>query len=694
MSTEKYYRPEDFSKAETEMMRKYPLQRDDAKNYFTTIIKPRLDRAYKIYICDTRDREEEINSWQANVFVPYAHSVVETLKPRILDARPDLGVQGRTEEDQPKAAKVQNLLEYDWEISEADSMTEMFVDSALIYGTGHIQAYWKKDVRTNKFIDGTNINKKKITWKEKTQTFYDAPYVENVDNYDLWYDWHNVEAKDKQYWFRRKVLNRATIERRYPMFDKKRLDMAVNSGSGDLTNYASIRNEVKSTKEDIGKAKGGNNVNSGISGDTYESADNSEGLKMHEVFEWWRPFEDKYAVMVNDIPILKGGEIPCPYDFKEAPFISVQYLRLPNEFEGYGIPLILENPSKMLNMVKNQRLDAMTLNIHKMWIVNPLANINKEELITRPFGIVYSTDPNGVKPVEFSDIKASAYKEEELIKADMRYGIGVDDSSMGVGGGAGSATEVRHLRESTLERVRLFVNHLGEAFSDLQKYWISMHKQFFTKKFNIRILGDNGTVEFPLIEKDDLVGSFDFKATVLPSITGQNEVKKKQDMDLFQLLINLPFIDPQKLTAKVLYDWNWDIDALTVDQQAPEGMPLPGEAQGEAAAGQGEAAAGQSALPEKLGGGQIPEDVAKKALALLGDTSVEGLPAGQSQFAEAQSPINLLKSGPPPTAKDIPLPTTNPRGANRGGKVNTNISEKPGNGESAQLQNRANNIQR
>lgn len=185
---------------------------------------------------------------------------------------------------------------------------------------------------------------------------------------------------------------------------------------------------------------------------------------MYEVFEWWRPYEDAYAVMVGGsyVPIFKDAVMPIPYDFKEAPFIEVPYVKMPNEFEGYGIPMILENPQLMLNMIKNQRLDAATLSIHKMWIVNPLANINKDELVTRPFGIIYSIDPNGVREVQFSDIKASAYKEEDLLKGDMRYSSGVDDFSMGAGGASSSATEVRHLRESTLERVRLFVNHLGD----------------------------------------------------------------------------------------------------------------------------------------------------------------------------------------------------------------------------------------
>jgi len=680
------YRPEDFGKKEVELKRIYDLQLDDARTYFKVLTKPRLDRAYKLYISDRSDRAKEIDRWQANVFVPYTHGVVETLKPRILDARPDLGVQGRTQEDQAKAMKVQQLTEYIWEISDADKMAELVVSSALIYGTGFMQAYWKKDVRTLKFLKTKDLSKKKMDWKEEKKVFYDAPFVEWVDNYDLWYDWHNIEAKNKQYWFRRKILNGATIKRRYPNYDKKRLEMALKKQSGDTQDYAQVRNETKLTHEGIVKGDDYTTSISGLAGNVY-SKTNDPDQKMHEVFEWTRPFDDKYAVMVNDVPVLKGGETPIPYDYKETPFIEIPYLRLPNEFEGIGIPMILESPQIILNMIKNQRLDATTLNIHKMWVVNPLANIDKEELVTRPFGIVYSTDPNGVREIQFGDIKSSAYKEEELIKGDMRYGVGVDDFSMGSSGSAGSATEVRHMRESTLERVRLFVNHLGDGFSTLMRYWISMYRQFFTEPFTIRILGEGGRIEYPLIEKDDLLGQFDYKATVLPSIAGQNDIKKKQDMDLFQLLISLPFVDPKRLTSKLLYDWNWDIDSISVPEE-PQGPALPDPM---AAMMGGEPQAGGEMLPSKMGGGQIPADVAQAALAMLGDTFGQQA-GGASPFSEAGLPIDLLQGGKPPTPKG--LPTTNPRGLNRGGRVNTNIpTGKPGSPEE-NIMNRALNIQR
>ena len=698
MSKHDIYFPADFGKKEIAMMEKYELQKQDAKNYFISCIKPGLDRSYKLYSSYNGDRAKEIKKWQANIFVPYVHAVVETLMPRILDARPDFTVQGRTEDDQLKSEKIQNVVGYTWEISKMDSTSEDLVRSALIYGNAYLQVSWRKDVRTHKFLSTKDLIKDKYKWNERKQIFYDAPYAEAVDNYCLWYDWHNIARETKQFWFKRRVLPASVIKRSYNLIDKKRLKLAL-AGSGDLTDYASIRNEIKLAHEEINKGSDHGQASSGLTNNIYENAEDQD-LRMHEVFEWWRPFDDEYAVMVNDVPILKGGSIPNPYDFKEAPFINIPYLKKPNEFEGVGIPILLENPQIMLNMIKNQRIDSATMSIHKMWIVNPMANVDTKELVVRPFGIIYSPDPSGVREVQFSDIKASAYKEEDLLKSDMRYASGVDDFSMGAGADVGSATAVRHLRESTLERVRLFINHLGEGYSVLMRYWISMQRQFFTKDMTIRIIGEDGNEMFPLIEKDDLMGEWDFIAAVLPAIAGKNDIDKKQGMDLFQLLINLPFVDPQKLTSKVLRSWNWSLEALKKkeEQEMPGAPGMPG-VEGmspEMAAMMGQQEEGTpmmeegAAGPPNIGSGDIPPGVIQQALAMLGERGGETPPA----FGEAGMPINLLKAGVmPPTAAGIGK-TTNPRGFNRQGAVNTNINMKASNDGAAQLLNQAANLQK
>jgi len=147
-------------------------------------------------------------------------------------------------------------------------------------------------------------------------------------------------------------------------------------------------------------------------------------------------------------------------------------------------------------------------------------------------------------------------------------------------------------------------------------------------------------------------------------------------MDLYQLLSVQPFVDPEKLTSKLLHDWNWDFEAIKKGDEPPV-MPESG------LAGLGMQDDGS------IGTDQIPEGVAKKALGMLGGDSLE---AG-SPLAELSSPVNLLNaSGTPPTPRGVPA--SNPRGLNRGGKVNTNIALNERTNPEAQLQNRANNIQR
>lgn len=730
-TNQKLYVPSDFGKKEEELARSFELQLDDARNYFLNVTKPRLDRSYKLYIAYTGDRQREIKSWQANIFVPYVQAVVETLMPRVLDARPEFSVLGRTPEDNIKAEKQQQLGDYFWEKSGMDRTGEDFVRSAMIYGTGFLQVSWKKDVRKLRFLKSKDVSKKKLEWKEEERVFYDAPFAEWVDNYSLWYDWHNTDRKSKQYWFKRLVLTEDEIRRRYPGADKKRLAMALASEGGDLTDYAAIRQQVRSSHDRIVKGAAAyftnptswNQTNSFT--DKYRTAADSQ-IQMYEVFEWYQPFKDFYSVVIGAsyVPIFKNGSMPLPFDFKEAPFIELPYLKIPGEFEGYGIPLILENPQIMLNLIKNQRLDAATLNIHKMWVVNPLANINRNELVTRPFGIIYSIDPNGVKEIQFSDLKASAYKEEEMLKGDMRYSSGVDDFSMGVGGGAASATEVRHLRESTLERVRLFVNHLGDAYADVLRYWMDMSRQLMTKKLTIRIIGDDGEELYPIIEKDDLLGNYDYRAKVLPSIAGQQDVNKKQAMDLFQLLSQ---IDPQasgvdlrKLISKVITNWGWSLDSISVDQQSAEGEdPLAGmDPETLAALQEGGATPGGSPdLAALMGGGApqqdpglsteagrpVPQRAMQGALSMLRSPGESG---GGSPFSQLSQPVNLLTAGGiPPTPRGVsasggPGPArnkgANSRGLNRSGRVNTNIptGNRGGSSVESNLLNRSFNIQR
>jgi len=236
-----------------------------------------------------------------------------------------------------------------------------------------------------------------------------------------------------------------------------------------------------------------------------------------------------------------------------------------------------------------------------------------------------------------------------------------------------------------------------------------MSRQLMTKEMTIRVIGEDGEALYPLIEPDDLEGNFDYKASVLPSIAGQQDVNKKQAMDLYQLLMQFPpdatGVDPRKLTSRLVSNWNWSIDSIsaTKESEGPQQPQAPGEQGGAAPEGvppeilqaiQAQQS-GEQPAEETEGslfrGKFIPRGVMKEAMALLRKPG-EGASGGA--FSEASSPINLLQGGGiPPTAPGINS-GGNLRGLNRSGKVNTNISQGNNASTESALLNRSFNIQR
>jgi hypothetical protein len=262
-----------ISQKEEELRRLFILQMQDARDYFLAVVKPRLDKAYKLYVSYTGDRAKQIKSWQNNIFVPYTHSVVETMIPRILDARPDFVAQAREEGDQFKTEKQQKLMDYLWEISKMDKTAEDLVRASLIYGTSYLHVYWKKLIKKGKFLQTKDIASKKYEYVEKEKVLYDAPFCEVVDNYSLWYDWHNTKREEKNYWFKRRILTKEEIIKSYPMADLKRIEIACERGSGDLTDYASIRSETK-TINDVAYKKNTSTSSSAV--EKYNGAEGAE----------------------------------------------------------------------------------------------------------------------------------------------------------------------------------------------------------------------------------------------------------------------------------------------------------------------------------------------------------------------------------------------------------------------------------
>lgn len=572
--------------AEQKTFNKVKGRFDDAKQQWIYLNRERFDQFYKNFRDYGEDRMQRIKKlggqdWMSNLFVPLTASHVRALQPRVIESRPEMRVLGRSKADHAKAQKVQTVLEYVWDKSNIDAELRKLVWIALVYGTAFGKVIWSQKRRAQYQSDyDESIENPKLI---EDSLYYDDPDFQAVDAYDLYPDPAATSMENMRYLCQRYVMTKEEIVKTW--LNLKNMEF-VGVG-GDTANYKFIRQLVPRTKF---AERRQNTISATGEGGT--SSAQAIKKELIEVIEYWE--DDRLIVIANDV-IIK--DISNPYPTKEIPYVRLVYEELPFEMYGVGVVEQIEQVQYGLNTIRNQRIDNVTMAIHKMFIVNPLALVDENDLTTRPFGIIRTPDPNAVKAVEFGDIKQSAYSEDSLMVETAKFATGIDDFTRGIGGPASlTATAVTAQKESTSDRVKNFVRNMEtEVFSKTMRLWISYIQAFYPTKTISRINDDkdgmneievldvnvrseqDGQIGFPVIEKDDVKGFFDYRIASNSTVAGTQDLKLKKVLELMDRAIaggvnpatGEQIIDLRALWGDVLIAYGYDPSTLLVQKAEP-----------------------------------------------------------------------------------------------------------------------------
>lgn len=516
----------------------------------------------------------------SNLFVPLTSSNVRTIHPRVISSRPQLLVLGRGREDAAKAEKIKAITEYNWEVSKADRTVRKVVLQAIIYGSGIFKVFWRTDKRVVSVPSGIDKNKR-LTYKKELRTDYDDNDLAAVDTHGGFFPdpLCGDDITRGRFHVQRFLM---TKEQAFATYNVEP-ELAHCCGTGDITRYDQVRLN-QSTRYSKSKTEVGG-------GGKSTTASQSQVI---EVLEYWE--RDCLAIIFGDTIV---RVTPNPYRHKQFPFIKLDYEELPFEFWANGVPQQLEQVQEGLNSTRNQRIDNVTLSIHKMFIIDPTGFLDEADLVPRPFGTIRTPNPQSVVPLEYGDIKSSAYLEDDKYMEAGKMATGIDDYSRGLQGSAStSATAVTLQKESTLERVKLFVENLESSYSDIMRLWLENDKQFLKNKKIERIIGNDpdapkevinaldrpfrtrkgALFDYPIIEKDDLMGQFDFIIASLSTLAASKELKRKNNVEILDKAIQggQNDLDMPELWSKVFEDMDWEPTRFLKKAQAA--MPQGGNA--------------------------------------------------------------------------------------------------------------------
>ncbi len=316
----------------------------EAENYKQPFDQRSL-RMYKLY----KAHRDWIGNYAYNVNImpPIGYEVIETVKPRLAAARVNVKILPTKKKDvtNPSLKKWDNLVHYNFDVMDFDTVKIDWINAQLLYGNGLIQVFWDpvKKVAEAEVLDNLLI--------------YIDPQAKNRLQDCRWII--------KQSWKEKEIIQKEEKERgeENAMYDAGKLDSLENEGIGD---------DPRRDRREINAKKMGM-INDAIKRDDASDSGAGDGQKDHaeykaiELWECYDFIKQEVVTIGNRTKSIRQEENPYKNINKErAP--GNLFIDLPNisvNWEYYGIPLLepVETTIYELADGRNQAMDNIVLNL-------------------------------------------------------------------------------------------------------------------------------------------------------------------------------------------------------------------------------------------------------------------------------------------------------------------------------------------
>ena len=453
---------------------------------------------------------------RANLKLPFGFTIIETQAPQVMDlffkGGNVLQFKGQDYEDANWEDLLTDFHVHQFEEMHFQSKTSMFIKSMLLDGTAIAKVpYRYKEVetmrRTTTVDPLTGIPT--MTKEPVIDVQFDGPDLEIIPIYDFFPDWSVKRAGDitamrgcvHRVWKTYAALKR---DGKYKNLDELKISMDKKGCSAWSRPYYTDDN----FKEDFERMQGNDEPGMKDSGRI-------------ELWEYWGLYDPKGdGNFIECIMTIANGDV-CIYeeenfyDYKFKPFVACPNYARENEF--YGIPELTAVRAliKEANTLRNARLDNINLSVNPMWIADRAAGINAKSLFSRPNGIIWANDINGIKPLPPMDPSIGSREEMAFIQNDIQNATALVNaaptaSNLGKQFGR-SATGVNFIQSFSSSRLGM----KGRLLADLyfkRVAWIMLmtNRQFVTEDKWVRVSDPNSPNPFETLPPDAFFRNYDF----------------------------------------------------------------------------------------------------------------------------------------------------------------------------------------
>ena len=520
----------------------------------------RAVEAYKLYVGYREPIDDPELKGRSNLHIPKTYEHVDTIRARLVktffSVRPYIdfvpvptGTTLVSEENDRKARVAAALVDLQLERNNILRVWYDFITSLLVFPAGILAVGWRyetKQVRrrvTQPLVNETGqIVGFTVVEVEQPVVAWDDNEIVNVDFFDFWPDPRGRDIDSCRFVFHREWATRKEVE--------EKLALLADAGAGEV--FDLDLDALASASSAIEEGRTQRLTAVGLAAETedgfYEGEEGASRNQLYELLHYWE--DERHAILINRVALAYDG--PNPYwRHSKKPFVVASYEPLPNEFYGLSAVQIIQHLQEELNTHRNQRIDNVSFVLNRMWRVDPDADIDESELVSRPHGIVHARQGE-IEALNVPEVTGSAFNEEAVIKMDMEHALGTPAIVRGVDPTrAETATEIVTKANNASLRFDIKIGLMEAAIKRLAYLMDCNNQQFVDAPRLVKLFGPDDAILWASVQPADLIGEFDYRPAsqlVDPAVNRELLRQRLTEVLVQAYSLNNPWLDKYELT--------------------------------------------------------------------------------------------------------------------------------------------------
>lgn len=449
-------------------------------------------------------KNENLPDYKSNLVSNYIFSVIETIRPIMLDNDPKFQSMPRQPEGLPFSNDLQEALMYEWDREGMNKKMYRELINTLVFGTSIFFIPWDSKEKNVKAIPVNPFN------------IFPDPLATNVDDaeYVIYASYKNVER----------------LKRAFPS--------KADKLSGSTINYSELVQD--------------NDKNARIDNQVLvlevwtRDYQTEEHIKDNEKTTKYSYPNGRVITLCPDLGLILSDK-SNPYKDGKFPFILMKDYDVPNKFWGEGEVSQLLSPQKSMNDLNNSIIDNAKATANMPWIIDKNSGIGYGKITARP-GLVIRKNPGSeVKRDQAPSMPMYVVNAVETYKRDIEQISGIYNTLKGDNStGVYTAQGILALQEAGQVRIRLKVKLLEESLGKVAQLWFSRMQQFWKEDRWLSITRADGSYDMKKFITKSLEFNYDIKITAGSTMP----VNRGAMLDLMIRLAQTPMPDGQNLVDR------------------------------------------------------------------------------------------------------------------------------------------------